>query len=91
MFSKVHINGDERHPLYKSLIEAKSDTDVNNGEVMEEKLRNFGHTRENPTDVLWNFEKFLVGKDGEVAARFAPDVTPDDARLTEKIETELAK
>ena len=88
MFSKVGILED-RHPLYASLIETHPETDVNNGDGMEEKLRNFGHTRVDPTDVLWNFEKFLVTKNGEVAARFAPDVTPDDARLTEKIEADL--
>jgi glutathione peroxidase len=38
---------------------------------------------------LWNFEKFLVNKNGEIVARFAPDVTPDDAKLVEKIEAEL--
>jgi glutathione peroxidase len=41
--------------------------------------------------VLWNFEKFLVGRDGKVAARFNPDVAPDDARLVGAIEQELAK
>ena len=89
MFSKVGILED-RHPLYASLIGSHPETDVNNGEGMEERLRNFGHTRVDPTDVLWNFEKFLVGKDGEVVARFAPDVTPNDPRLAEKIEAELA-
>lgn len=89
MFSKVGILED-RHPLYASLIESHPETDVNNGEGMEERLRNFGHTRVDPTDVLWNFEKFLVNKNGEVAARFAPDVTPDDARLTAKIESDLS-
>lgn len=89
MFSKVGILED-RHPLYASLIESHPQTDVNNGEGMEERLRNFGHTRVDPTDVLWNFEKFLINKNGEVAARFAPDVTPDDERLTAKIEADLA-
>lgn len=91
LFSKISINGENRHPLYKSLIESKSETDVNNGGAMEERLRDFGHTRANETDVLWNFEKFLVGKNGAVVARFAPDVTPDDPRITQKIEEELGK
>ncbi len=30
------------------------------------------------SEILWNFEKFLVGRDGKVAARFAPDVTAED-------------
>lgn len=88
MFSKVGILED-RHPLYASLITSHPETDINNGDGMEERLRNFGHTRVDPTDVLWNFEKFLVSKDGEVITRFAPDVTPDDERLRAKIEAEL--
>ncbi len=89
MFSKVGILED-RHPLYASLIEAQPETNVNNGSGMEDRLRDFGHTRVDPTDVLWNFEKFLVSKDGEVVSRFAPDVTPDDERLRAKIEADLA-
>lgn len=88
LFSKVGIL-ENRHPLYASLIEAQPETNVNNGEGMEERLRNFGHTRVDPTDVLWNFEKFLVGKNGEVVSRFAPDVTPDDERLRSSIEADL--
>jgi glutathione peroxidase len=39
-------------------------------------------------DVRWNFEKFLIGRDGSVT-RFAPQVTPDDPKLTVAIETDL--
>lgn len=91
LFSKIHVNGDERHSLYQHLIEEQPETDVNNGDDWLNGLIKFGHRHLNETDVLWNFEKFLVGKNGEVAARFAPDVTPDDKRLKEKIEAELAK
>ena len=31
-------------------------------------------------DVEWNFEKFLVSKNGEVIARFKSGVTPDDLK-----------
>ncbi|MBL7259711.1 glutathione peroxidase [Paractinoplanes lichenicola] len=41
-------------------------------------------------DVQWNFEKFLISRTGEVAARFSPRVTPDDAELTAAIDRELA-
>lgn len=91
LFSKIHINGDERHALYQSLIDAKPETDVDNGDGLKKNLQNFGHKHLNETDVLWNFEKFLVGKNGEVVARFAPDMTAEDARLTEKVEAELGK
>jgi glutathione peroxidase len=91
ILTMIHINGDERHPLYQFLIDAQPETDVNNGDDWLNGLIKFGHKHLNETDVLWNFEKFLVGKNGEVVARIAPDVKPDDARLTEKIEAELAK
>jgi len=42
-------------------------------------------------DITWNFEKFLVGRDGEVVARFAPGVKPDNAKVMKAIEDELKK
>ncbi|MBM5804232.1 MAG: glutathione peroxidase [Cyanobacteria bacterium K_DeepCast_35m_m2_155] len=41
-------------------------------------------------DVAWNFEKFLVGKDGTVVARFKSNIEPDSTELTSAIETALA-
>jgi glutathione peroxidase len=40
-------------------------------------------------DVQWNFEKFLVGPDGTVIARFRPPVTPEDPDLIAAIEANL--
>jgi glutathione peroxidase len=40
--------------------------------------------------VAWNFEKFLVGKDGTVLARFKSGVEPESAELTSAIEAALA-
>jgi glutathione peroxidase len=42
-------------------------------------------------DVAWNFEKFLISKQGEVVARFGSGVTPTSAELIQAIEAELAK
>lgn len=91
LFSKIHINGDDRHPLYAHLIDALPETDVSNGDAWFNGLMKFGHKHLHETDVLWNFEKFLVGKNGTIVSRIAPDVKPDDERVKEKIETELAK
>jgi glutathione peroxidase len=41
--------------------------------------------------IKWNFEKFLIGRDGKVVKRFAPTVKPDSAEVTAAIEAELAK
>ena len=40
-------------------------------------------------DVTWNFEKFLVGRDGRLLARFAPDLEPCSSELRSAIEAAL--
>ena len=42
-----------------------------------------------PGNVRWNFEKFLIGRDGAVLARFAADTDPDTAELIKAIEAAL--
>ena len=42
-------------------------------------------------DVAWNFEKFLIGKDGKIVGRYRSKVKPDDAILTKAIDAEIAK
>ena len=37
-------------------------------------------------DVTWNFEKWLVSKDGQPVARFRPQVTPNDPTLRAAVE-----
>ena len=44
-----------------------------------------GHTG----DIRWNFEKFLVGPDGAVVARFSPVTVPDDPSVLAAIEGAL--
>ncbi len=44
-----------------------------------------------PGDVKWNFGKFLIGRDGKVAVRFAPATSPDDSALLKALEAELAR
>jgi glutathione peroxidase len=42
-------------------------------------------------EVGWNFEKFLIGKDGKIAGRYKTRVSPDDQELVTAIEAALAK
>ncbi len=44
-----------------------------------------------PGKISWNFEKFIIGRDGEVVARFSPRTKPDDPAILKVIEDELAK
>ena len=41
--------------------------------------------------VQWNFEKFVIGRNGEVVARFSPRTKPNDPQLLKVLEAELAK
>lgn len=89
IFSKISVKGEDQHPLYQQLT-AAVETAVGEG-PMRERLRNNGLATGDNNEILWNFEKFLIGRDGKVAARFAPDVTAEDQRLVKAIDKELAK
>jgi len=42
-----------------------------------------------PGDIEWNFEKFLINRDGEVIKRYPPQTAPDDAVLLQDISEAL--
>jgi glutathione peroxidase len=44
-----------------------------------------------PGPITWNFEKFLVARNGEIAARFKPKTEPQSEEVVKAIEAELAK
>ena len=90
MFSKISVVGEDQHPLYAALTTAVPEAE-GNPDAFRERLRGFGMTPNENPDVLWNFEKFLIAKDGTVARRFAPTVTPDDPAISAAIDAELAK
>lgn len=89
MFSKISVAGDDQHPLYAALT-AAAPTAQGDGQAMRERLTGFGLQVNADPDIMWNFEKFLLGKDGSVVARFAPNTTPDDPIITGAIEAALA-
>jgi len=89
MFSKIAINGAERHPLYAAMIAARPAARFKDGSEFVKMLAGYGFHQAEPTDVLWNFEKFLIGRDGQVIDRFAPDTEPDHPMLVAAIEAAL--
>jgi glutathione peroxidase len=89
MFAKITVVGPDKHPLYAALTEA-APTARGDGAAFRERLTGFGITPNPEPEVLWNFEKFLIGRDGAVIARFAPTTTPDDPALIGAIEAALA-
>ena len=40
-------------------------------------------------DVAWNFQKYVIGRDGKVLAKFGPRTKPEDPKLIEVVETAL--
>ncbi|MDF3983653.1 glutathione peroxidase [Luteibacter sp. PPL201] len=89
MFSKISVRGDDIHPLYDALTTARPERV--GGETLLSLLTEKGLAPATATEVMWNFEKFLVGRDGEVVARFGPDVTVDDPRVIAAIDGALAR
>ncbi|MER6538709.1 glutathione peroxidase [Streptomyces sp900105755] len=55
-----------------------------------ERLVGFADGEGHTGDIRWNFEKFLVGRDGQVVARFAPQTEPESAEVVAAVEAALA-
>ncbi len=87
LFSKISVLGDDQHPLYAQLTAAQPAA-IGDG-PFRERLKGYGIDPTNRQDVLWNFEKFLINRQGKVIARFAPDVAADDPRLIVAIDAAL--
>jgi glutathione peroxidase len=88
MFEKLVVTGPDKHPLYRALTEAAPNA-TNDG-AFRDRLKGYGMTPNPAPELLWNFEKFLIGRDGAVVARFSPDTAPDDPALVAAIERALA-
>jgi glutathione peroxidase len=91
LFSKVAVTGESKHPLYRQLTEAQPSATGADPNAFRDRLVGYGIKPSEAPDVLWNFEKFLVSREGKVVARFTPDTSPDDPLLISAIEGELAK
>lgn len=88
VMSKVSVVGDDQHALYRALTNAVPTAE---GKAeFREGLRGHGLTPTEDPDVLWNFEKFLIGQDGEVAGRFSPGMAPDDPHLAAAVDGALS-
>ncbi len=88
LFAKISVVGEDKHPLYEQLTAAVPRAE-GDPDGFRERLKGFGMTPNADPETLWNFEKFLVDRQGNVVRRFAPTTTPDDPSVVAAIETAL--
>lgn len=69
------VKGEDKNPLYVYLTNPA----------------NFTSFPAEQAEISWNFEKFIIGKDGKIVARFKPEVEPDDPLIAATIEAALMK
>ncbi len=91
LFSKIDVNGEHRAPLYQKLIAAAPKAVAPEGSGFYERMASKGRAPLYVDDILWNFEKFLIDRRGNVIQRFSPDMTPDDPQLVAAIKGTLAQ
>ena len=89
LFAKIAVTGPGTHPLYSALIAAGPKAAGAGRAGFRAELDRYAPSNPEP-GILWNFEKFLVGLDGKVVARFSPEVVPDDPAVVAAIEAALA-
>ena len=84
-FSKVDVNGENAIPLFKWLTENTSFEGFGMspmGLMLSGVVKKTDKDYKNNGNVKWNFTKFLIGRDGNIVARFEPT---DMKKLEEKI------
>ncbi len=88
IMGKIIVKGEGQHPLFKILTEEKP-LATKKDDSFAKKLSDYGIPAGKPGEILWNFEKFLINRQGDVIERFAPDINPEDPIITNAIETAL--
>jgi len=92
MFEKITVTGPDKHPIYSTLIAAQPEAKINDPSFranLDGYLSKQGAATNPLPELLWNFEKFLVDRQGNVVARFAPDTPPTAPAIIEAIEAAL--
>ena len=79
LMKKIDVNGKEAHPIFEYL-KSQAPTEEYKGlkaKATHAMLKGISKSVEKESDILWNFTKFLINRDGTVVKRFAPVTTPE--------------
>jgi len=80
LMAKTDVNGANAEPVFEYL-KAQAPTEEYSGfkaKATHKMLKTISKSVEKDSDILWNFTKFLVSKDGFTVKRYAPTTTPED-------------
>ena len=78
LMAKTDVNGDNAEPIFEYL-KAQAPTEAYNGlkgKATRAMLKGLSKTAKKDSDILWNFTKFLINRDGTIVKRFAPIAEP---------------
>ena len=79
-FAKIDVNGENEIPLY-ALLKKEQPKETPQGmknKMAMKAVAKISSTCKKEGDIVWNFTKFLVSKDGKIVKRFDPTFKPED-------------
>ncbi len=79
-FAKIDVNGDNENSVF-SILKKQQPDDIIEGlknKISMKAIKKLSKSCKNKGDIVWNFTKFLVDKNGNAVKRYSPIFDPSD-------------